>query len=169
MKRVAQAIYRYALYSQGRYTLCLVALSVFTLPILKPAQLLGAPLLVTLLGAAMGLILIRPTWQPDFLRAPQGFLQGLGAMMISSVVFLMAMALGFVAVLNMHLDESVSRGIAMLTAVPSLLLTGAMWWSALLLIASPPTRGAPPASRSAPEAPKHNASDLRSLRNSRTR
>ena len=160
--------YHYALNNQGRYTLMLVALSVFTLPLFNPALLFGMPLILTLVGLALGLALVKPEWQPAFLRHPQGFAKGVSAMMASSAIFILSMMLGYVAVLNMGLDEPNSRNLALLTALPTLGLTGVMWWTALAQIAAPKAGDGPNFPDLTDVPMPADAPNLRSLRKSRT-
>lgn len=176
MHRFAFGIYKFALRAQGGYTLLLVLISSFGLPIFHPAELFALPLLVTALGLGLGLFLIKQGWQPDFLRNPRGLIKGLGAMLASNAIFVLAVLLGYVAVLNMDLQEPLSRSVAMTTAAPTFFFTGLMWCASLFLISAKPndrksaTSQAPlPGAKTHPEPalPDLTADDLRNLRISR--
>ncbi|MFL4469238.1 hypothetical protein ACERZ8_04890 [Tateyamaria armeniaca] len=151
MHRFIRSTYRLALHLQSSYMMLLVGLSFFTMPIFVLDGVLMRSLVFTLIALAVALVLRKPQWQPVFLREPMGLLQGFGAMLASSAVFIVAMALGYLAVINMNLPEPTSRNLATLTALPSLLLTGAMWWSALFLAVLPHPDGRPP--RISPKRP----------------
>lgn len=172
MHNLALGTYSFSSRAQGFYMMLLVVISIGGLPIFDPAQLLGPSLLITVLGLGMGLFLCRPSWQPDFLRAPSGFLKGMGAMFSANLIFLIGVFLGFTAILNIGLPEPMSRNVSMLVALPTVALTGLMWLSAMLLISAKPEGGNPdrkePASQTPPREAIATSQDLRALRLSRS-
>lgn len=165
MRRFILGTYRLALCVQGSYMLLLVGLSFFTMPIFALDGVLLRSLMIAFAGLGVALFLCRSRWQPAFIREPKGFFKGLGAMLASSFVFLVAMFLGYLAVINMNLEEPMSRNIAILTALPSLVVTGVMWWAALFLSFLPADDDTPP--RVTPKRPIASP-DARALRLSRT-
>ena len=91
-------------------------------------------------------------------------------MLFSSLIFLTGVFTGYVAVIALGLPEPLSRHVALATAVPTTLLTGIMWWAALLLVFVPPagpTPDRPEAPPSPPPASTNSSEDLRKLRKSR--
>ncbi|WP_299727948.1 hypothetical protein [uncultured Tateyamaria sp.] len=144
MHRFIRATYRLALRVQGSYMMLLVGLALFTMPIFALNGVFLRSLVVILIGLGVALVLCKPHWQPGFLRAPSGFLSGFGSMCAASAVFIVALVLGFMAVINMNLAEPLSRNVAILTALPSLLVTGVMWWAALFVSILPSDGGTPP-------------------------
>jgi hypothetical protein len=172
MHRLALGTYHFSSRAQGSYMMLLVVISIGGLPIFDPAQLLGPSLLITVLGLGVALLLCRPQWQPDFLRTPSGFRKGMAAMFCANIIFLVGVFLGFTAILNLGLPEPLSRSVSMLLALPTVVLTGLMWITAVLLISSKPAGGAPkPNHTVAPEQPPEPVAsprDLRQLRLSRT-
>jgi hypothetical protein len=172
MHDIALGIYKFSSRAQGSYMMLLVVISIGGLPIFDPAQLFGASLLITILGFGMALFLCRPSWQPDFLRAPAGFLKGMGAMFSANLIFLVGVLLGFTAILNIGLPEPMSRNVSMLVALPTVALTGIMWLSAMLLISRTPDGGKPAPKQNAdpapPREPVPTAQDLRAMRLART-
>lgn len=157
---------------QGIYTLILVAICVFGLLMYTGGHRTSKDPLVIAFGLAAGLFMIMPNWQPGFLHTPQGFLKGIGAMSVSTVIFMAVMVLGFIAVLNFSIEEPLSKNLAVMAALPTFLLTGVMWWAALALIVIPPPSSATPPKREPsgipPQVPPAPALDVRSLRKSRT-
>lgn len=172
MHNLALGTYKFSLRAQGAFMMLLVVISAGGLPIFDPTQLLGPSLLITILGLCVGLLLSRPNWQPDFLRAPSGFVKGLGAMFSANLIFLAGVFLGFTAILNLGLPEPLSRNLSMLMALPTVVFTGLMWLSAMLLISSTPEGGKPTRKEQPSPTPSHEPDatpqDLRQLRLSRS-
>lgn len=144
MSRLILSAYKLAMRVQGSYMMLVIGLSFFTMPIFVLDGVLARSLVMTLIALVVALWLRRPHWQLAFLHAPQGIIQGFGAMLMSFVVFVVSVMIGYLAVINMNLDEPLSRQLAILTALPSLLVTGVMFWSALLLAVLPRNDATPP-------------------------
>ncbi|MEW9918164.1 hypothetical protein AB2B41_00995 [Marimonas sp. MJW-29] len=163
MHRLVLGTYRTCSLIQGGYQLVL-ALAVFAIIAALPVQG-SVPITLTfaIIGLLTGLFLLVPRVQPPLIRAPQGFLHGLGAMFFCNTFAVIGIFTGYVAVISLGLEEPLSRDLAMLTALPTSLMTGLMWLAALLLIFVPPTE--PPAEGpSEPTAPQHDLNDLRTSR-----
>lgn len=160
MHRFVLATYRLCSLILGGYQLVL-ALAAFAIISAVPVQgSVTITLSLVTIGLLTGLFLLVPRIQPPLIRAPQGFLQGLGAMFFANAFALIAIFTGYIAVICLGLPEPLSRNFAMLTAIPTLLLSGIMWFAALLLIFLPPDTG--------PAEPPRDVQDTADLHEART-
>ena len=139
MQDIALKIFRAALNKQGQFMLYSALAGLAYLSFDAPQKLLGVPIVVIFLGFLVGAFLTTPHWQPKFLRAPQGIASASAALLVASLIPLLAITVSTLAVLSFGMAASTEKIVVILAALPTIVLSGATWVTAIALMVLQPT------------------------------
>lgn len=113
----------------------------------------------------MGIGRLTPSWLED----PNSLLKGGGIFVASTLVMLLYILVGMMAVIPWEIEEPLSRSLAMLACLPTLLFANIFGWAALIYGIVGRPSSPPPQIETGWKMPEKSDEevDLRSLRHSR--
>ncbi|MBO9444768.1 hypothetical protein [Ruegeria sp. R14_0] len=170
MKNISFRAFKFGLRAQGKYAILVSALLLAGLINgLPEGHSIGYPVVCLILAAFCGIVMGIPRFTPSWLSDPKGILRGGCVFILSSVVLILYIVVGMLSVVVWEIPEPLSRSLAMLACLPTVLFTNIFGWSALIYgILPDPDQPGPRARSAAPPATEPAADvDLRNLRHSR--
>ncbi|WP_170399633.1 hypothetical protein [Ruegeria arenilitoris] len=170
MKKFIYSVYKFGLRAQGRYGLLMSAMLIWALVARFPEAHSHVHMTVlSVLGLVVGAIMAIGRFTPAWLEDPNNVLKGGGVFVASGLVTILYILVGMMAVIPWQIEEPLSRSLAMLACVPTLVFANILGWSALIYGAVGGKSSPPPTIETGwkmPETSKEEV-DLRSLRHSR--
>lgn len=173
MRNFFQSCYSFLMRAQGIYGIILVIyLGTNLLNAVEQAISIAIPIVYGLISLAAAITITFPKMTPNWLARPDKLLHLFPVLILTGLFQLLFAFLGMAAVILAGIEEPLSRQISIGTALPSVFLSGLMWWIGLALCVWPNKATAQkppktPPTQPTPVAPRDITEDLRALRLSR--
>ena len=173
MRNALQSTYSFLMRMQGVYGIILVIFLGINLPnATDQAISIAVPIIFGIISLTVAVALVFPSLTPNWLGMPNKPLHLFPVLLLTGLFPLLFGILGMGAVILASIDEPLSRQLAIGLALPSVFLSGLMWWIGLVLCVWPnntPTHQQPTEEpmKTTPAIPQAAPVDLRALRMSR--
>ncbi len=173
MRNALQSTYSFLMRMQGIYGIILIIFLGINLPNANHQAIsIAVPIIFGIISLTVAVTLTFPSLTPGWLGKPNKPLHLFPVLLLTGLFPLLFGILGMGAVILASLDEPLSRQLGIGLALPSIFLSGLMWWIGLVLCVWPnstPTQQQPTEepTKTTPDIPQAAPIDLRALRMSR--